>query len=288
MTTVTAPSTPSAPAGANATNAGPGGAAAAGATIGATVAAAAEAAEAAAEAHRAWAQSRHEAVTAPQGVLSLVLQAWAGAGEPEVSEAEARQGHPADAVFTRLQRPELETGEVQEGYRIWRSDSPAQQAFEAIEVYDYDPAWVIEGRFELVDEDRVVPIEHLLDGGATRELPVSGDLVFTHEGQEVRLAAFDANYGGSRILHLVFADQSNGVESYGTGRFLLLEHPATDELTTGGSVELTIDFNRVVVPPCGFSNQMNCPLPPLQNRLPFAVRAGERNVRFAEGFSLHG
>lgn len=240
------------------------------------------------EAHLAWAQTRRDTVTAEQGVLSLVVQAWAGAGEPEIAEEVAREGHPAEAGFTRLERPDLETGEVQQGYRIWRTDSPAQRAFEAIEVYDYDPAWVVEGRFELVDEERVVPIEHLLDGGATRELPVSGDLVFTHEGQEIRLAAVDANYGGQSILHLVFADQSNGVESYGTGRFLLLEHPAAGaELAAGGSVSLTIDFNRAVVPPCGFSNQMNCPLPPLQNRLPFPVRAGERTVRFAEGFSLY-
>jgi uncharacterized protein (DUF1684 family) len=47
-----------------------------------------------------------------------------------------------------------------------------------------------------------------------------------------------------------------------------------------------LDFNRAVVPPCGFSNQMNCPLPPLQNRLPLPIRAGEKRVRFAEGFSL--
>jgi uncharacterized protein (DUF1684 family) len=31
---------------------------------------------------------------------------------------------------------------------------------------------------------------------------------------------------------------------------------------------------------------MNCPLPPLQNRLPFPVRAGEKKVRFAGDFSL--
>ena len=45
-------------------------------------------------------------------------------------------------------------------------------------------------------------------------------------------------------------------------------------------------FNLATVPPCGFSNQMNCPLPPLQNRLPFPLRAGEKRVRYAEGFTL--
>lgn len=254
------------------------------------------------DAHAAWIESRHAAVTDAQGVLSLVYAHWSPAGEPAVPEAEARAGHPGDAVLTRAQRPDLDTGAPQEGYRIWQHASPAGEAFEAIELYDYDPNLVIEGRFEFVDENRVVPFEHLQDGGATRALPVSGDLVFTHEGEEFRLAAFDAVYGGVATLHLVFGDQSNGVESYGTGRFLFLERPipnaptvATATVTatatttttdTAGSVAVTIDFNRAMVPPCGFSNQMNCPLPPLQNRLPFAVRAGERAVRFAPGFSL--
>ena len=240
----------------------------------------------ASEAHLAWAQDRHDTVTGPLGALALVVQAWSSPGEPAVDEALAREGHPADAQFSRLQRPRVDSGEVEDGFRIWRSDSPARHAFQALEVYDYDPGWVVEGRFELVDEERAIAFEHLLDGGATRALPVSGDLIFTHQGQEVRLAAFDAVYAGVSTLHLVFADQTNGAESYATGRFLFLERPESDALAADGSVAVTIDFNRAVVPPCGFSNQMNCPLPPLQNRVPFPIRAGERTVRYAEGFSL--
>lgn len=236
--------------------------------------------------HDSWIDSRRETVTAPQGALSLVLTHWSPAGAPPVDEAVAREGQPADAIFTRLQRADIDTGETQEGYRIWRQDSPAQQAFEGIEYYDHDPAWILEGRFELVDEERVVPFEHIKDAGASRGLPVSGDLVFVHEGIEYRFAAFDTVYGGTAKLHLVFGDRTNGVESYGAGRFLFLDHPATSGLRPGDSIPITIDFNRAIVPPCGFSNQMNCPLPPAQNRLPFPVRAGEKRVRFAEGFTL--
>lgn len=234
-----------------------------------------------------WAQKRRETVTAPQGALALVLTHWSPAGEAPVDETVAREGHPASAQFTRLQRTDIETGLPQEGYRIWRQDSPANQAFEDIERYGYDPAWVLEGRFELVDEDRVVPFEHIKDAGATRTLPVSGDLVFAVDGTEYRLAAFDTVYGGSAKLQLVFGDRTNGAESYGAGRFLFLDHPAgAADLRPGDSIPITVDFNLATVPPCGFSNQMNCPLPPLQNRLPFPLRAGERRVRFADGFSL--
>lgn len=239
------------------------------------------------DAYQQWARTRREAVTAPQGALALVLTHWSAAGEPAVDEAVAREGHPDDVVFTRLQRTDIDTGLPQQGYRIWRQDSPAALAFEEIERYDYDPAWVLEGRFELVDEQRVVPFEHIKDGGASRGLPVSGDLVFTVDGAEYRLSAFDTNYDGVAKLHLVFGDRTNGAESYGAGRFLFLDHPgASGDLAPGDSIPVTVDFNRATVPPCGFSSQMNCPLPPLQNRLPFSVRAGEKVVRYADGFSL--
>jgi uncharacterized protein (DUF1684 family) len=237
--------------------------------------------------YAAWRERRRETVTAPLGSLALVLTHWSPAGADPVDDATARDGHPEDAILTRLSRTDIDSGAPQEGYRIWRTDSPANQAFEEIEYYDYDPDWVIPGRFELVDEERVIPFEHIKDDGATRALPVSGDLVFDHDGVEYRFAAFDTVYGGTATLQLVFGDRTNGVESYGAGRFLFLDRPATsDDLKPGDSVPITIDFNRAVVPPCGFSNQMNCPLPPLQNRLPFPLRAGEKRVRFADGFSL--
>jgi len=238
-------------------------------------------------AHTDWIRDRRAAVTAPQGSLALVLTHWSPAGAPPVDDATARAGQPDGALLTRLQRADIDTGQTQEGYRIWRQDSPANLAFEEIEYYDYDPDWVIPGRFELVAEDRVVPFEHIKDDGATRGLPVSGDLVFTHDGAEYRMSAFDTVYSGTAKLQLVFGDRTNGAESYGAGRFLFLDHPASaTPLAIGDSIPVTIDFNRAVVPPCGFSNQMNCPLPPLQNRLPFPVRAGEKRVRFADGFSL--
>jgi uncharacterized protein (DUF1684 family) len=244
-------------------------------------------AEAAAAEYEAWQQQRRAAVTAPLGNLALVLTHWSPAGAPAVDDVTARDGQPDSAVLTRLRRTDIDSGEPQEGYRIWRADSPANQAFEAIEYYDYAPEWILEGRFELVDEQRVVPFEHIKDDGATRALPVSGDLVFELDGTEYRFAAFDTNHDGHASLQLVFGDTTNGRESYGAGRFLFLDHPgATGELAPGDSIPITIDFNRAIVPPCGFSNQMNCPLPPLQNRLPVPLRAGEKRVRFADGFTL--
>jgi len=40
-----------------------------------------------------------------------------------------------------------------------------------------------------------------------------------------------------------------------------------------GKVQL--DFNYLYNPPCSFSDYTTCLFPPSQNRLPFAVKAGE-------------
>ena len=47
-------------------------------------------------------------------------------------------------------------------------------------------------------------------------------------------------------------------------------------MPTSTGAMLKLDFNRAVVPPCGYSDAFNCPLPPTENRFPFPIRVGER------------
>jgi uncharacterized protein (DUF1684 family) len=95
------------------------------------------------------------------------------------------------------------------------------------------------------------------------------------EGQEYRIAAFQ----DGRRLQLVFADATTGDDTYGVGRFLFLA-PNPD-----GTI--TLDFNYAVLPPCAFSYNFNCPMPPKQNRFPFRIEAGEKNVLAKSGEPLH-
>jgi hypothetical protein len=75
---------------------------------------------------------------------------------------------------------------------------------------------------------------------------------------------------GSKELFIVFADQTNGDQSYPGGRFL------DAELGANGEVEL--DFNKAYNPPCAFTAFATCPLPRPENRLPVRVDAGEKRV----------
>jgi uncharacterized protein (DUF1684 family) len=40
-----------------------------------------------------------------------------------------------------------------------------------------------------------------------------------------------------------------------------------------------VDFNKAYNPPCAFTDYSTCPLPPQENRLDFAVTAGEKDYR---------
>ncbi len=159
--------------------------------------------------------------------------------------------------------------------RVWDSQSEGIQNFGGIDSYDYAPEWVITGTFREIEGGTVVGFEHLKDDGKTRGEVVPGEIRFTHDGVDYDIAAFKSG----RALQLVFADATNGDDTYSVGRFLFLA-PNPD-----GTI--TLDFNTSILPPCAFSYAFNCPLPPKQNRFPFRVEAGEKNVLAADGSLLH-
>ena len=159
--------------------------------------------------------------------------------------------------------------------RVWDAQSEAIQEFGSISTFAYDPEWVVSGTFTPNPEGTTVGFSHVKDDGATRELPVPGDIAVTIRGEEYRIAAFK---DGNR-LQLVFSDATSGEDTYGVGRFLFVA-PNRD-----GSI--TLDFNYAVLPPCAFSYNFNCPMPPKQNRFPFRIEAGEKQVLNKDGALLH-
>ena len=159
--------------------------------------------------------------------------------------------------------------------RVWDSMSEAIVAFGRIDAFAYDPAWVLTGTFREIEGGTTVGFEHLKDEGRTRDEVVPGEIRVTHDGVEYDIAAFRSG----RALQLVFSDATAGDSTYSVGRFLFLA-PNPD-----GSI--TLDFNLAILPPCAFSYNFNCPLPPKQNRFPFAIEAGEKNVLTADGSLLH-
>jgi uncharacterized protein (DUF1684 family) len=69
-------------------------------------------------------------------------------------------------------------------------------------------------------------------------------------------------------LFVPFGDLTSGSETYGGGRYLELERTST--------TLYDLDFNRAYHPFCVFNIAYVCPVPPPENRLNVAIRAGER------------
>ena len=115
-------------------------------------------------------------------------------------------------------------------------------------------------------------IEMPTSTGQPRRMQRVGVLRFTLQGRPLTLGAFvEAGTADMRRLFVPFGDLTNGVETYQGGRYLDLDRTVT------GVYDL--DFNRAYHPFCVFNSSYECPYPPPENRLPLAVRAGERLAR---------
>ncbi len=84
-----------------------------------------------------------------------------------------------------------------------------------------------------------------------------------YQSHELRITEEYRNY-----LFLPFTDLTSGDETYGGGRYLELTIPKGDTVV--------IDFNQAYQPYCAYNPKYACPIPPRENNLPVAIRAGVR------------
>jgi hypothetical protein len=143
-------------------------------------------------------------------------------------------------------------------------------SFTGLPYFDYDPALRVLGTVESAERVR-------------REIATSGDqpysftrfarAVFVLRDQRLSLDLYWLEgYGGG--VYLCFADATSGAETYGAGRYLLDTVKGSDLGSERG--RLVLDFNFAYNPSCCYDPRWVCPLAPPGNRLPIAVRGGER------------
>ncbi len=145
-------------------------------------------------------------------------------------------------------------------------DSPVLTEFTSVPTYDFNPDWVIEGRFEPYPEPVDVPIgtANPLVDGVHRSV---GEVVFRVPGlpHEVRLHAEAEKLGA---LNVTFHDETNG-RTTDEWRKVFVPKPRPD-----GTV--IIDFNRAINYPSAFTPYGTCPMPVVGNSVDVAVEAGEK------------
>jgi uncharacterized protein (DUF1684 family) len=158
------------------------------------------------------------------------------------------------------------------GIRLRDTANAAIQAFPGIEMFPVSVDWRIPARFDRYDPPRMIEVPNVLGQISTQPSP--GAVTFRVDGKRFRLDVTGNPEG--RSFSVVFGDETNGLETYGGGRFLTVDAP--DE-----NGNLFIDFNRAYNPPCVFTEFATCPLPPPQNRLQVRIEAGEK----VEGLGGH-
>src|ERR671919_619110 len=101
-----------------------------------------------------------------------------------------------------------------------------------------------------------------------------GTARFDHEGEALSLGLYwmDGYAGG---LFLSFRDATSGKTTYGAGRYLFDTVKGADLGSEGDG--LILDFNFSYNPSCAYDPSWACPLAPPDNRLPVAIRAGEKS-----------
>jgi uncharacterized protein (DUF1684 family) len=77
---------------------------------------------------------------------------------------------------------------------------------------------------------------------------------------------------GENDFGLFFSDATTGKESYPVGRYL--------DAIRRKDGRYVLDFNRSYNPACAYSEHYNCPIPPRENRLKVAIRAGEMDAHY--------
>lgn len=145
-------------------------------------------------------------------------------------------------------------------------DAPLVSAYRGTPAYDPSLEWVVAGRFVPFEAPRATEVGSAVEGiHHVYEAP--GRVEFEIDGHSLALTVFGGEHGAT--YHVLFTDATSGVTTWPANRSLHLGLPAEDGT-------LVLDFNRATNLPCAYTDLATCPLPPVENRLPIAVEAGEK------------
>lgn len=152
--------------------------------------------------------------------------------------------------------------------RVFDPAAPARKTFAGLKWFPPNPALRLNATFTANPKpDKVVV---MTSRGLRKEFYRAGTLAFTVDGQPRTLTGLSATPvpGAGDELFVPFRDATTGKETYEVGRYLTVraEPPGTPHI---------VDFNEATNPLCNYSPHYNCPIPPRENTLAVAIRAGE-------------
>ena len=151
---------------------------------------------------------------------------------------------------------------------VFDADRPEKVTFEHLLYFPPDVRYAVEA--QLIPLKDLEQVELLTSRNLIKKFYRYAKIRFHLNGQEHELAAFKSSLtgAGSSGLFVPFRDATSADETYGAGRFLEIDEP--------DAKNFVLDFNRSFNPLCNYSPAYNCTVPPRENHLEVAIRAGEK------------
>nr|WP_241678390.1 DUF1684 domain-containing protein [Algibacter amylolyticus] len=141
--------------------------------------------------------------------------------------------------------------------------------FKGLDFFKFDSTYVVTANFKRTPNEKTFKMKTTTDH---RPIYVKyGELSFSLKGEAFKLNIYQnqgliETEGFEDYLFLPFLDETNGLESYGGGRYLDARIPK------GNTMQ--IDFNKAYNPYCAYNDKYSCPIVPRKNYLKTRVEAG--------------
>ncbi|MFV0540743.1 MAG: DUF1684 domain-containing protein [Aestuariibaculum sp.] len=158
------------------------------------------------------------------------------------------------------------------------SESPLKDSdrkrFKGLEFFKYDSIYAVKA--VLIHTPSEQPFKMKTTTNRLPNYVKYGEIKFSIKDKEFRLSVYQNleltnKIGYEDYLFLPFLDETNGLETYGGGRYIDIRIPENDTLL--------IDFNSAYNPYCAYNDKYSCPLVPRINYLKTRIEAGVKNFK---------
>ena len=147
-----------------------------------------------------------------------------------------------------------------------------KKTFKGLKYFPFDSKYVSSGQIERYVFHINNPNYYatfLTNKGTNKRYIRYGKFHFQMNGKDYVLQIYKSIL--SDLLFIPFKDKTNGKETYEGGRYI------EAEILPG--YNMTLDFNLAYHPSCAYNDKFVCVLPPRENMLEIAIRAGEKNYK---------
>jgi len=148
-----------------------------------------------------------------------------------------------------------------------------RKVFEGLDFFKFDSIYIVNASFKRTPNQKSFKMKT-----TTSRRPVYvkyGELTFTLKAEVFKLNIYQnlgliEKEGYEDYLFLPFLDETNGLQSYGGGRYIDAKIPEGNTMI--------IDFNKAYNPYCAYTMGYSCPIPPKENSLQTYIRAGVKYI----------